>query len=75
MYVTSHQSQLACHAAVSCRCRLSWLAQTRNKNGRQHRGGTAHKGAETNVVIKFLSVLEDHVWFEDRWVVASLCDE
>jgi molecular chaperone GrpE (heat shock protein) len=19
--------------------------------------------------------LEDHVWFEDRWMVASLCDE
>jgi hypothetical protein len=22
-----------------------------------------------------LRVLEDHVWFEDRWMVASLCDE
>jgi hypothetical protein len=21
------------------------------------------------------SLLEDHVWFEDRWMVASLCDE
>jgi hypothetical protein len=20
-------------------------------------------------------VAEDHVWFEDRWMVASLCDE
>jgi hypothetical protein len=20
-------------------------------------------------------VFEDHVWFEDRWMVASLCDE
>jgi hypothetical protein len=20
-------------------------------------------------------LLEDHVWFEDRWMVASLCDE
>jgi hypothetical protein len=20
-------------------------------------------------------VVEDHVWFEDRWMVASLCDE
>jgi hypothetical protein len=19
--------------------------------------------------------VEDHVWFEDRWMVASLCDE
>jgi hypothetical protein len=22
-----------------------------------------------------LKLLEDHVWFEDRWMVASLCDE
>jgi hypothetical protein len=22
-----------------------------------------------------LSLSEDHVWFEDRWMVASLCDE
>jgi hypothetical protein len=21
------------------------------------------------------SAAEDHVWFEDRWMVASLCDE
>jgi hypothetical protein len=21
------------------------------------------------------SLREDHVWFEDRWMVASLCDE
>jgi hypothetical protein len=21
------------------------------------------------------TVCEDHVWFEDRWIVASLCDE
>jgi hypothetical protein len=21
------------------------------------------------------SLFEDHVWFEDRWMVASLCDE
>jgi hypothetical protein len=20
-------------------------------------------------------IIEDHVWFEDRWMVASLCDE
>jgi hypothetical protein len=23
----------------------------------------------------FYSYPEDHVWFEDRWMVASLCDE
>jgi hypothetical protein len=24
---------------------------------------------------KFCCFIEDHVWFEDRWMVASLCDE
>jgi hypothetical protein len=24
---------------------------------------------------KGYSIFEDHVWFEDRWMVASLCDE
>jgi hypothetical protein len=24
---------------------------------------------------KFCKTIEDHVWFEDRWMVASLCDE
>jgi hypothetical protein len=23
----------------------------------------------------FALSFEDHVWFEDRWMVASLCDE
>jgi hypothetical protein len=23
----------------------------------------------------FTATSEDHVWFEDRWMVASLCDE
>jgi hypothetical protein len=23
----------------------------------------------------FILQVEDHVWFEDRWMVASLCDE
>jgi hypothetical protein len=22
-----------------------------------------------------VETVEDHVWFEDRWMVASLCDE
>jgi hypothetical protein len=26
-----------------------------------------------NALIK--GEIEDHVWFEDRWMVASLCDE
>jgi hypothetical protein len=24
---------------------------------------------------RFLFCSEDHVWFEDRWMVATLCDE
>jgi hypothetical protein len=27
------------------------------------------------VDINAVSKVEDHVWFEDRWMVASLCDE
>jgi hypothetical protein len=23
----------------------------------------------------WIKAIEDHVWFEDRWMVASLCDE
>jgi hypothetical protein len=26
-------------------------------------------------VFVFKFKFEDHVWFEDRWMVASLCDE
>jgi hypothetical protein len=25
--------------------------------------------------MKCTVIVEDHVWFEDRWMVASLCDE
>jgi hypothetical protein len=29
-----------------------------------------------NPCLLFLKLqVEDHVWFEDRWMVASLCDE
>jgi hypothetical protein len=24
---------------------------------------------------QLVGAFEDHVWFEDRWMVASLCDE
>jgi hypothetical protein len=30
---------------------------------------------ENEVADMELSRAEDHVWFEDRWMVASLCDE
>jgi hypothetical protein len=31
----------------------------------------------TKMINKSIPILstEDHVWFEDRWMVASLCDE
>jgi hypothetical protein len=32
----------------------------------KHGGGDRY-----NAILEF----EDHVWFEDRWMVASLCDE
>jgi hypothetical protein len=30
---------------------------------------------EKNIARGKNSTFEDHVWFEDRWMVASLCDE
>jgi hypothetical protein len=38
------------------------LEQTQKQNRRQNRGVFAHKGAQTSVVIKFLSVLTKHTW-------------
>jgi hypothetical protein len=32
-------------------------------------------GIDRGGFIRALDVGEDHVWFEDRWMVASLCDE
>jgi hypothetical protein len=31
--------------------------------------------ARTSRCAKRTKVCEDHVWFEDRWMVASFCDE
>jgi hypothetical protein len=54
----------------------------RESRGWQHRGREAFAspprvrgrgGAEEGPVA--LRRTEDHVWFEDRWMVASLCDE
>jgi hypothetical protein len=33
------------------------------------------RGATGHGLPLVVCVLEDHVWFEDRWMVASLCDE
>jgi hypothetical protein len=30
---------------------------------------------EVERMIVLSDEVEDHVWFEDRWMVASLCDE
>jgi hypothetical protein len=39
-----------------------------------------HSKLEMPICMKVVSLnkldnFEDHVWFEDRWMVASLCDE
>jgi hypothetical protein len=38
-----------------------------------------HAGARQRHVVvvkaRLISSSEDHMWFEDRWMVASLCDE
>jgi hypothetical protein len=31
--------------------------------------------ADDVMELETIELVEDHVWFEDRWMVASLCDE
>jgi hypothetical protein len=31
--------------------------------------------SQSRGIEEIASLGEDHVWFEDRWMVASLCDE
>jgi hypothetical protein len=33
-----------------------------------------HEMSFVEAVLVSTCVVEDHVWFEDRWIVASLCD-
>jgi hypothetical protein len=56
-----HQLVSACPAVghLSCR-RLPWLTQTQKQIRRQNRSVVAHKGTQTNVVIKFLSIRTKH---------------
>jgi hypothetical protein len=35
----------------------------------------ARQSAEDRATTVETAAAEDHVWFEDRWMVASLCDE
>jgi hypothetical protein len=36
---------------------------------------SARKDCSGKVMMTQYFEFEDHVWFEDRWMVASLCDE
>jgi hypothetical protein len=56
-----HQLVSTCPATSHPSChRLQWLAQTQKQNRQQNRGVVAHKGAQTNTIIKFLSVFTKH---------------
>jgi hypothetical protein len=37
--------------------------------------GTCGRVKDTRLYSRYGGDIEDHVWFEDRWMVASLCDE
>jgi hypothetical protein len=38
-------------------------------------GYSAISSADPGAEDEGVAAVEDHVWFEDRWMVASLCDE
>jgi hypothetical protein len=38
-------------------------------------GGEHGGNNDNNMTFQDVADVEDHVWFEDRWMVASLCDE
>jgi hypothetical protein len=59
-------------APVSHVVRWIWM------NGRDQGGGAcgiAGPFSAAGPAVGFWASGEDHVWFEDRWMVASLCDE
>jgi hypothetical protein len=49
----------------------SWDRTQSPTTNSQHR----RTQCRSNPVMGTVSGGEDHVWFEDRWMVASLCDE
>jgi hypothetical protein len=56
--------------------RLEWGRAARGgKASALNRGGSTSgdNGVKVSAVVWRTS--EDHVWFEDRWMVTSLCDE
>jgi hypothetical protein len=52
----------------------AWVCTADGAGSFQHRL-TMPPNPETSLVTLPEVVTEDHVWFEDRWMVASLCDE
>jgi hypothetical protein len=40
-----------------------------------HAEAAAAHEAKQQTEVAAAREIEDHVWFEDRWMVASLCDE
>jgi hypothetical protein len=54
---------LSCHSIILPSHKISpWISQASPRNSKGKMEGENRK-------------TEDHVWFEDRWMVASLCDE
>jgi hypothetical protein len=41
----------------------------------QHADFESGSASNFNSTSPWVTACEDHVWFEDRWMVASLCDE
>jgi hypothetical protein len=49
-------------------------SSTRARVRRHRRGGGGSRSRDCKLRLRERTS-EDHVWFEDRWMVASLCDE
>jgi hypothetical protein len=60
-----------CHKEVSFANPQSSAPQS----GKSHRQATLIQEAVDMACEQLLDEIEDQVWFEDRWMVASLCDE
>jgi hypothetical protein len=53
---------------------LHGLNQSSANFSSKGRGGGMDMAA-TGVEVAVDAIIEDHLWFEDRWMVAPLCDE
>jgi hypothetical protein len=54
--------------------RVTWLSHI-TKTGGSAGGDGIRACREASMLTDVWRDREDHVWFEDRWMVASLCDE